>query len=316
MKETDGKKSTAQTKLIVIAGPTAVGKSGVAVNLAQRLNGEIIGADSMQVYRGMNIGTGKLSAAEMKGIPHHCIDIAHPGEDFTVKDFADAAKAAVDRIAAKGKTPIMTGGTGLYINAFLNGYSLSGAGKSEAYRETLRAAAREDGGEALYRRLAESDPQAAAKIDKNDLKRVIRALEIRHLTGESKSASAQKAPQSPYAYRVYILSRDREALYARINARVDKMMADGLLQEAKSLLAYRNCNSMQALGYKQIFAYLDGEIATEEALVALIKQKTRNYAKRQLTFFRGMPLAHKEWLDADDERALLQKAQAFIDDTA
>ncbi len=270
-------------KVVFILGPTAVGKSEFAIAIAKKFNGEIISADSVQVYKKLNIGSAKIM--DMKGVVHHGIDILEPNENFSVFDFVEYSKKKIDEISAKGKLPIVVGGTGLYIKALTEGYNLGGVSKNDALREKLEEDAKEFGLDFLYQKLQKINPQMAEKTDKNNKVRVIRALEIALSNGE-------KAKTETYSINPLLiaLNRTREKLYEGINARVDVMFKSGLVQEVEGLVRSgitRECQSMRAIGYKEVLDYLDGK-ADLETTKNLIKQHTRNYAKRQLTFLRGM----------------------------
>lgn len=281
-------------KLLAITGPTAVGKSAFAVKAALELGGEIVGADSMQVYKGMNIGTGKIKPDEMCGVPHYMLDVAMPDEDYSVGRYVPEARKAIADIAQRGALPIVVGGTGLYISSLLYSRSFAGTPKDENLRASLREFALQEGAQALHDRLKEVDPQSAAQIEINDVKRTVRALEINLLTGLPRSAF--KDDDVPvYDYRLLVLTDERERLYSKINDRVDKMFDNGLIDEVKGLYAYKDCNSMQAIGYKEVVEYLDGKSTLDEAVEA-VKSGSRRYAKRQMTFFRGMK-ADKTFLD-------------------
>ncbi len=283
-------------KLLVITGPTASGKTGAAIRLAQAVGGEIVGCDSMQIYRGMDIGTGKVTTAETCGIAHHMIDVVSPDCAYSVGQYkADAARCIAD-IVSRGRVPILVGGTGLYINALLSGMNFGEAGKTPAIREQLLEEVERYGAAEMYRRLVEVDPQSAARIHPNDIKRVTRALEIYMTTGAPKSRVATVQAESPYDYLLFVLQyADRDALYARIERRVDEMFAAGLVEEVRRLSAYRACQSMQAIGYKELIGYLDGLCGLEEAKET-IKRNSRRYAKRQITFFKSMP-HEKQYID-------------------
>lgn len=276
----------AKLPLLVITGPTATGKSAVAVEVALRVGGEIISADSMLVYRGMDIGTAKPTPAERKGVPHHLIDIVEPGEDFSVATFQAMARDLIAEINARGSLPILVGGTGLYIRAVLRGFRFAG-GVDKELRRRLAGEARLFGPVHLHEKLRAVDPEAAARIHPHNVKRVIRALEVFYQTGKPISAAAgQENP--PYDALVFGLYLDRQELYRRIEARVDAMLKAGLVEEVRHLLARglpRETTAMQALGYKEIAAYLAGEVTLEEA-VRLLKRNTRRFAKRQFTWFR------------------------------
>lgn len=277
---------TARLPLLVITGPTATGKSAVAVEVALRVGGEVISADSMMVYRGMDIGTAKPTPAERKGVPHHLIDVVDPEEDFSVAAFQALAREHIWEINARGRLPILTGGTGLYIRAVVEGFRFAG-GVNRELRRRLAEEARRFGSLYLHERLQAVDPETAARIHPHNVKRVIRALEVFYQTGKPISAAATAvAPQ--YNALVFGLYLEREELYRRIEARVDAMLAAGLVDEVKRLLARgvpREATAMQALGYKEIAAYLKGEVTFEEA-VRLLKRNTRRFAKRQFTWFK------------------------------
>ncbi len=279
--------------LIILAGPTAVGKTELSLKLAQRINGEIISADSMQVYKRMDIGTAKPSREEQGRVPHHLIDLVEPDQDFSVADYKKYFESAVASIYAKGKLPLMTGGTGLYIRACIQAYNLEPGEPLPDLRQELKEQAERFGPDYIHQKLAKVDPQAAAKIHHNDLRRVIRALEVYQSTGLPISELQQKR-SARFKYNVIylFLNREREELYRRIELRVEQMINAGLIEEVRSLLESGfspNLKSMQSLGYKQLCRYLQGTVSLEEA-VASIKQETRHYAKRQLTWFRREPI--------------------------
>lgn len=275
--------------LTVIVGPTAVGKTEISIEVAKRIDGEIVSADSMQIYRYMDIGTAKPSKEEQKGIKHYMIDIINPDDDFSVADYQYMAKSAIDNILLKRKKPILTGGTGLYINAVCYNYTFSEHEKDEALRQHLNQQAREYGNEYLYNKLKKVDPVAAAKIHPNNLRRIIRALEVYLKTGKPFSYYEEKTKKQkpPYKSLIFGITMDREELYQRINRRVEIMIERGLIKEVRKLLSAgyaRELNSMQSLGYRQIVDYLDGKLSLDEA-VNLIARDTRRYAKRQYTWF-------------------------------
>lgn len=277
-------------KMVIVAGPTASGKSTAGVELCKRLQGSVISADSMQVYRGMDIGSAKITEEEMQGIPHELIDIADPSEEWNVVRFQREAKAAVQRITAKGRLPVLVGGTGFYIQALLYDIDFTETREDTSYRSLLEEKARTEGNESLYRMLLEKDPEAAAAIHPNNLKRVIRALEFTRETGEKISDHNEEQRKRLPAYDAvfFVLTMEREKLYRRIDLRVDQMMEAGLLEEVKRLQEQGFTSrdvSMQGLGYKQILQYLEGEGTLEDA-VEQIKLQTRHFAKRQLTWFR------------------------------
>lgn len=276
--------------LIVIGGPTACGKTGFSIKLAKEIGGEIISADSMQVYRYMDIGTAKVTPEEADGVPHYLIDEFDPNEEYNVMLFQQKAKTYMEEIWAKGKIPILVGGTGFYINALLYDNDFTETNNDTSYREECYKLAREQGTEVLYERLKEIDPEYAENIHANNVKRVTRALEYHYLTGQkfSEHNAEQKEKKTPYDAAVIILNMDREKLYERIELRIDIMMEQGLLEEVKGLLdkGYTpDLVSMQGIGYKEFIPYFNGECTLEEAVTQL-KTKTRRFAKRQLTWFR------------------------------
>ncbi|MBO5148760.1 MAG: tRNA (adenosine(37)-N6)-dimethylallyltransferase MiaA [Anaerotignum sp.] len=276
--------------LIVIGGPTACGKTGFSIKLAKEIGGEIISADSMQVYRYMDIGTAKVTPEEADGVPHYLIDEFDPDEEYNVMLFQQKAKAYMEEIWAKGKTPILVGGTGFYINALLYDNDFTETENDTSYREECYRLAQEQGPEVLFERLKEVDPEYAAIMHANNIKRVTRALEYHYLTGQkfSEHNAEQKGKETPYNAGVIILNMDREKLYERIELRIDIMMQEGLLEEVKGLLdkGYTpDLVSMQGIGYKEFIPYFNGECTLEEAVIQL-KTNTRRFAKRQLTWFR------------------------------
>ena len=294
-------------KLLVIIGPTAVGKTKLSIEMAKRYNGEIISGDSMQIYRGMDIGTAKITKDEMDGIPHHLIDIKEPDENFSVAEFQLLVRAKIDEIAKKGKLPIIAGGTGLYIQSVIYDYQFSDVPGDESYRLMLEERVKEIGNDALYKELLAVDPESASQIHPNNVRRVIRALEIFHLTGHTmQEYQSTQQPDLLYNTAIVGLTMEREKLYARINDRVDIMMEEGLIEEVKGLYqqGLRDCQSIQAIGYKEIFAYFDGKVTLDEA-IANLKQNSRRYAKRQLTWFRNkMEVA---WFDMTDVENISKK---------
>ncbi|ASS65253.1 MULTISPECIES: tRNA (adenosine(37)-N6)-dimethylallyltransferase MiaA [unclassified Paenibacillus] len=287
--------------LLVLVGPTAVGKTKLSLELAKAWNAEIISGDSMQVYRGMDIGTAKIPSDEMEGIPHHLIDVRNPDEPYSAADFQEACGRLIPEIAARGKLPFIVGGTGLYIESVCYGYQFSEAGSDEAFRAELQRLAEADGVDALHARLAAADPESAAKLHPNDVRRVIRALEIFHVTGETMSSQlAGQKKESPYELVVLGLQMDRAELYGRIEERIDLMMEAGLPEEVARLLEQgvpENAVAMQGLGYKELVPWLKGGTTKEEA-VQLLKRDTRRFAKRQLSWFRHMKDIH--WIDAGE----------------
>ncbi|EJT6164666.1 tRNA (adenosine(37)-N6)-dimethylallyltransferase MiaA [Clostridium perfringens] len=281
--------------LLIIAGPTAVGKSDLSVDLAKKLNGEIISVDSMQIYKYMDIGSAKISKEEMGGIPHYLIDFVDPSKEFSVAEFKELATEKIKDIQSRGKLPILVGGTGLYINSIICNMNFAESDKDEEYREELEKIANEHGNEYLHEMLKDIDLESYNSIHFNNRKRVIRALETYKLTG--KPFSSFKAKNSIYetSYNIYyyVLNMDRAKLYDRINKRVDIMFEKGLLEEVKNLKAMGltdDMQSMKGIGYKEVLYYLDGKISLEQC-IEMIKQGSRNYAKRQLTWFRKDPRA-------------------------
>lgn len=276
--------------LIILTGPTAVGKTKASIGLAKAVDGEIISADSMQVYRHMDIGSAKIKPEEMEGIPHHLIDVLEPDDEFHVVKFQQLAKKAMREIWERGHIPIVTGGTGFYIQALLYDIDFDENEKEDACRKELEAYAREHGAEALHEKLALVDPASAEMIHPNNIKRVIRALEFYEQTGKriSEHNETQRQRESPYAFAYFVLTDDRAHLYERINRRVDQMIEEGLVNEVQALKdkGYtKKLVSMQGLGYKEILDYLDGNCTLEEAIYT-IKRDTRHFAKRQLTWFK------------------------------
>ncbi len=276
--------------LVILTGPTAVGKTKTSIALAKAIGGEIISADSMQVYRGMDIGSAKIRPEEMEGVPHHLIDVLEPEEEFNVVRFQQMTKMAMEEIYAKGKIPILVGGTGFYIQAILYDIDFTENEENTEVRTELEALAEEKGADYLHECLTEVDPESAQQIHANNVKRVIRALEFYRLTGAkiSEHNEAQRQKESPYNAAYFVLNDDRTKLYERIDLRVDQMLEEGLVSEVEALKAKgytRGMVSMQGLGYKEILAYLDGEISLEEA-VYILKRDTRHFAKRQITWFK------------------------------
>lgn len=276
--------------LIILTGPTAVGKTGLSINLAKETGGEIISADSMQVYKYMDIGSAKIRPEEMQGVQHHLIDVLHPAQDFNVVIFQKMCKEAMQEIYAAKKLPIITGGTGFYIQSVLYDIDFTENEEDSAYRRDLELIAKEQGAEVLHARLAKVDPASAEAIHANNVKRVIRALEFYEQTGTkiSEHNEEQHGKESAYNSAYFVLTQDRAVLYDCIEKRIDLMLEEGLLHEVKGLLA-EGCKpesvSMQGLGYKEIVAYLNGECTLEEAIY-ILKRDTRHFAKRQLTWFK------------------------------
>ncbi len=299
--------------VLAVAGPTASGKTALSLMLARELGGEIICCDSMQIYRGMDIGTAKPTAEEMAGIPHHLLDIVDPCDSFSVADYASLARAAIEDITSRGKLPIFCGGTGLYLDAVLSANVYSDAGSDPSLRESLEREAMELGAEALWQRLKALDSESAEAIHRNNVKRVIRALEICLLTGIPKSEwdrRSRLAP-SPYHAQVYgLFYPDRAVLYDRIDRRVDAMMAEGLGQEVRELcergMLLEGTTAAQAIGYKEMLGYLRGEASLSEATEA-IKLATRRYAKRQITWFGNKDYVEKVEMSSKFSEEILKK---------
>lgn len=298
--------------LVILTGPTAVGKTALSIHLAKVIGGEIISADSMQVYRGMDIGSAKIRTEEMDGVPHHLIDVLDPEEEFHVVLFQKMVKEAMERIYRNGHIPILTGGTGFYIQAILYDIDFTENGEDTSYRESLEALAEEKGAEHLHEMLENVDPVSAEEIHANNVKRVIRALEYFQQTGEPISIHNQREREKEAAYNsaYFVLNAPRPLLYERIDRRVDEMLENGLVEEVKRLRE-RGCTrelvSMQGLGYKEILAWLDGETSYEEA-VEILKRDTRHFAKRQITWFKRE--RDVIWINKDafayDEKKILE----------
>ena len=290
-----------QKPMIILTGPTAVGKSALSVELAKKINGAVISADSMQVYRHMDIGSAKITPEEMQGVTHYMIDELEPDEEFHVVRFVTMAKEYLKEIYADGKIPIIAGGTGFYIQALLYDIDFEDTCEDTAYRTQLEDKTKELGNEWLLEQVRSVDPASAEAIHANNTKRLIRALEYFKLTGRpiSEHNEKQRQKESPYNFCYFVLNRDRAELYRRIDLRVDQMMEQGLLKEVEALKAMgydRSYVSMQGLGYKELLSYLDGECTLDDA-VSQIKQSTRHFAKRQLTWFRRE--RDVTWLDID-----------------
>jgi len=303
-------------RLLVLIGPTAVGKTKMSIEIAKAFDCEIISGDSMQVYRGMDIGTAKITKDEMEGVPHHLIDIHEPDYPYSVAEFQEQSQRLIAEITERGKLPFIVGGTGLYVESVCYGYRFSESGADEEFRKEQFRYADEYGAEALHRRLAEVDPESAERLHPNDLRRVVRALEVFHVTGIP--LSSQLAPQkkeSPYRLCLVGLTMDRQMLYNRIEERIDLMLKQGLVEEVAALMKKGfgpGLVAMQGLGYKEIVSYLQGECSYEEA-VTLLKRDTRRFAKRQLSWFRHMK--DIEWVDVTDSgnfSANVQKIRAII----
>ena len=300
-------------KLLILTGPTGVGKTSLSTELAKELSGEIISADSVAVYKGMDIGSAKIKPEEMGGVPHHLIDVLDPNTPFTVYDFKNMAKAAMEGIYERNHLPIIVGGTGFYIQSVLYDIDFTEEETDLTLREELMKEAEEKGVDALYEELQRIDPEATEYIHKNNVKRVVRAIEYYRLNNEkiSEHNKREREKKYPYDFKYFVLIKDREELYKDIEKRVDLMMEEGLVSEVERLLnegVKRESTSMQSLGYKQIAMYLSGEISLDRAIY-LIKRDTRHFAKRQLTWFRREKdaiLIRKE--DVINDRSIITKA--------
>lgn len=308
---------TEKRPMVILTGPTAVGKTALSIELAKKINGSIISADSMQVYRHMDIGTAKIRPEEMQDIPHYLIDVLDPWESFDVVRFQTMAKEALEKIYTAGAIPIVVGGTGFYIQALLYNIDFDENDSETGYRSELQSFADWHGVEALHDRLRQVDEKSADMIHPNNIKRVIRALEFYHQTGTriSEHNETQRQKESPYRFVYFVLDDERERIYRRIDQRIDQMLDQGLVAEVKQLRdmgCTRDMVSMQGLGYKEILAYLDGECTLEEA-VYILKRDTRHFAKRQLTWFRR---EHEvRWIERQeypDEAAMLQAMLAQL----
>lgn len=297
--------------LIILTGPTAVGKTKLSIKLARAVNGEIISADSMQIYRYMDIGSAKIRPEEMEEIPHHLVDCLDPDEEFNVVRFQKMAKEAMEDIYARNRIPLLVGGTGFYIQAVTGDIDFTECGEDNSYRKELEKKAKEQGAKVLHRMLSEVDPVSALAIHANNTKRVIRALEYYQQTGEPISLhnQQQRQKESPYNLAYFVLNDERSRLYKRIDARIDEMLREGLVDEVKHLQQmgyHKGMVSMQGLGYKEILSYLDGTWSLEEA-VYILKRDTRHFAKRQITWFkreRNVEWFHKPDYDYDENKIL------------
>ena len=289
-------------KVIVISGPTASGKTKLSIEIAKKINGEIISADSMQIYKDMTIGTAKPTPEEMQGIKHYLIDFVLPNQRYSVADYNKDALKAIDEIIKKGKTPIVAGGTGLYVNSLIYGIEYSDIEVDIEYREKLEKIAKLEGIERLYEMAKEIDPEAIKNISKNDQKRICRILEIYHTTGKNKTEQEKESRKNgpKYQYLLYGITMDREKLYDRINKRVDIMINDGLIEEVQNIVKKYDefPTAMQGLGYKEVVEYLNG-ITTKEEMIEKIKMETRRYAKRQLTWFKKCE--NIKWINGLDD---------------
>jgi tRNA dimethylallyltransferase len=286
-------------KVIVICGPTASGKTALSIELAKKINGEIVSADSMQIYKDMDIGSAKPTVEEMQGIKHYLLDFVLPSKRYSVADYKKEATKAIEDIISKGKTPIVVGGTGLYVDSLIYNIDYPEMEFDEEYRNVLEERVEKEGLQKLYEEAKQIDIEAMEHISPNDKKRILRVLEVYHQTGKTKTEQEKESRKNevPYEYHVFALTMDREKLYDRINKRVDIMVEQGLIDEVKNIVKKYSeyPTAMQALGYKEIKEYLDGKISKEEA-IEKVKHETRKYAKRQLTWFRK----NKQtiWIDA------------------
>ena len=301
---------TEKEKLLVLIGPTAVGKTKTSIELAKSFNGEIISGDSMQIYKGMDIGTAKITPSEMEGIPHYLIDIKNPDETFSVAEFQDLARMRIKDISSREKLPMIVGGTGLYIQSVLYDYHFSQAPTDAAYRLSLEDIVEKQGNLYLHEQLRKTDPVSGARIHPNNIRRVIRALEIYYCTGKTMTElQAQQEVESIYDVAIIGLTMEREKLYQRINNRVDIMIDHGLIDEVENLYnqGLKNCQSIQAIGYKELYEYFEGEISLDQA-VEILKQNSRRYAKRQLTWFRNkMDVKWFDMTETEDQAFLVKK---------
>lgn len=303
-----------KTRLIAIVGATASGKTSLSIELAKKYNGEIVSADSMQIYKEMDIATAKPTKEEMQGIPHHLIDFLSPTESFSVSEYVTLAKGAIDDITQRGKLPILCGGTGLYVRSLVENVKFSEEKTDEKLREELNERYKKEGGEILLKELAEFDEETAKTLHPNNGKRIIRAIEIYRTTGITMSQHIKNSKNEPSPYdltAIGITYADRQKLYDRINLRVDIMMKNGLLKETEDFYSRYNSNTASAaIGYKELKPYLDGEVTLDTA-VEKLKQETRHYAKRQLTWFRRDEYIN--WIEADKCTDILAKACEIIE---
>lgn len=289
-------------KVLVICGPTASGKTGLSIQIAKKINGEIISADSMQIYKDMNIGTAKVTKGEMQGIKHYMLDFLSPEERYSVAQFKEDAEKAIEKILKKEKTPIIVGGTGLYINSLVYNINYNDINIDEEYRERLNKIAQEQGIEKLYNDACKIDSEAMKNISRNDKKRIIRVLEIYKQTGKTKTELEieSRKIKPKYDYKIYAINMDREKLYERINKRVDIMLEQGLIQEVKEITRkYNNFpTAMQGLGYKEVIEYLQGN-CTKDEMIEKIKMESRRYAKRQITWIKK--IENVQWINGLDD---------------
>ena len=301
--------------VIVICGPTASGKTALSIELAKRIKGEIVSADSMQIYKDMDIGSAKVTFDEMQGIKHYLIDCVYPNERYSVANYKQDAKAAIEEIIAKGKTPIVVGGTGLYIDSLIYEIEYKDININEEYRKELEKIREEQGLEVLYKKALEIDPKAMEKISPNDFKRITRVLEIYEATGKNKTEQEleSRLNEIPYDYKVFAINYNRDKLYERINKRVDIMIEKGLEKEVKKLLEkYQEFpTAMQGLGYKEVKQYLDCEFSREE-MIEKIKQESRRYAKRQFTWVRK----NKQTIWIDGEKDIQENINIILEESS
>lgn len=303
---------------LVVCGPTASGKTVLAVHLAEVFGGEIIGADSMQIYKGMDIATAKPTKEELRGVPHHLIDFLEPEEPFSVADYVETARKKVNEIHKKGKLPIIAGGTGLYINALMDNIEFPEVKANQVFRFEMQNLAEEKGGAFILKLLNEQDPETASMLHENNIKRIIRALEVKHVTGRTIAELKAESRLNPSPYEPLMLAIDfpRNVLYERIDKRVDEMLSQGLLEEAKRFYAEHNPQTAaQAIGYKELLPFLNGEAALSDCIEKL-KKSTRNYAKRQITWFKKDPRIHYLSVSEGNENGkfaeICEKAEKLI----
>ncbi len=300
-------------KIIAVAGPTASGKTALAIEIAKRISGEVVSCDSMQIYRGMDIGTAKPDAEEMCGIPHHMIDIVEPNQRYSVADFTRDARTCIDDILDRGKVPVIAGGTGLYMDSVLLNIAFDEVEQDMGYRAELQQFADRFGAEELHKKLLEKDPEAAERIHPNNIRRVIRALEVCHTTGKTfTQVNAESRRELLYDSLVFGIDTDRQVLYDRIDRRVDIMLEKGLLGEVRELFKAglgRETTAMQAIGYKELFDFIEEKCTYDEA-VEKIKQESRRYAKRQITWLRRNEMI--DWISADKAEEVFEKCFDFL----
>ena len=307
--------SDKEKRIIAVVGPTASGKTALSIALAKELDGEIISADSMQIYKGMDIATAKPTPEEMQGILHHLMDFLDPGEQFSVADYVELAFSTAEDIFSRGRQPVLCGGTGLYVRSFLENIRFTEEKSDPVLREQLNERYRTEGGEKLLQELSSFDPETAARLHPSNSKRIIRCIEIYRLTGKTMSQAVKESRQTPFPYDVFAIGiryADRERLYDRINLRVDKMIEEGLVEEAKRFYSMQVGNTAAAaIGYKELKPYIDGICSLDEAAEHL-KQATRHYAKRQMTWFRKDSYIH--WIDADKTDNIAAEALRLLED--